>query len=135
MTRENKRNKVVYIPYIISNSGNEYVPNMIKILQDEYIVFGNLAGSANILQMLQTKAVFLNWIEDQSEFGSKMKVQLILHKLLGAKIIWVFHNKYPHDAAFDHKVISNMNWLARHSSIIMLHSKKQQKIHSKCGTK
>jgi len=114
------------MPYPIKgNKINEYLTNMVEILQDEYTVTGLLAEPADLLQMLHTKAVFLNWIENLDQLDTKMKFQLILYKLLGARIVWVFHNKCPHDTSLGSRDINvrNMYWLARHSSIIMLHSR------------
>ncbi len=125
-----KRNKIVYMPYPVKgNKINEYLTNMVRILQDEYMVFGSLAEPTDLLQMLQTKAVFLNWIENLNQLDAGMKLQLMLYRLFGAKIIWVFHDKCPHDIAPDSKDanILNMYWLADHSSIIMLHSKSSRK--------
>lgn len=125
-----KRDKIVYIPYPVKgNKINEYLTNMVKILQDEYQVLGDLAEPTDLLQMLRTKAVFLNWMENQDQFNVKMKIQLMLYKLLGAKIVWVFHNKCPHDAIRGSKNSSvlNMHWLARNSSIIILHSRSSKK--------
>lgn len=126
----NKRNKIVYLPYPVKgNKINEYLTNMVSILQDEYTVLGSLAEPTDLLQMLQTRAVFLNWIENLNQLDTKMKVQLMLYKLFGAKIVWVFHDKSPHDIDPDSKDINicNMHWLANYSSVIMLHSKSSRK--------
>ena len=121
-----KRNKIVYLPFTVKGGKiNEYTCNMIKLLQDRYVVIGTLAELTDILQVLQTKAVFLNWVED--DLDNKMKAQLLVYKLLGAKIIWVFHNKYPHDHIENERIIKNIDWLANHSSIILLHSKNSRK--------
>ncbi|MCD7726290.1 MAG: glycosyltransferase [Clostridiales bacterium] len=121
-----KRDQVVYIPcQIRADRINEYTSNMIGILQERYKVTGVLAEPANILQMMQTKAVFLNWVEDDLDL--KMKLQLLLHKAAGVKIIWVFHNKYPHDREYSERIVSNMRWLADHSSVVMLHSENSRR--------
>lgn len=128
MDRNCKRNKILYLPYPVrGNRINEYIANMVNILQDEYLVLENLAEPFNIPQMLQTKAIFLNWIENGNQLNFKVKVQLLLYKLFGTKVIWVFHNKYPHGVVAKNKCIRNMNWLARNSSIIILHSKESRK--------
>ncbi len=117
-----KRDTIVYIPYIRSVISNEHEVNKIDILKRKYHVTGCLAEPTDVYQMLKTKAVFLNWVEDKLD--TKMRIQLCLYKLFGAKIIWVFHNKYPHEAAEgDKRVISNMRWLADLANYIMLHSK------------
>lgn len=122
----NIKDKIVYIPIPVKRDKiNEYTLNMVKLLQDKYNVLADMAEPTDILQMLQTKAVFLNWVE--TELNRKMKVQLLLYKVFGTKVIWVFHNKYPHDTKEKNEIASNMNWLAKHSSIIILHSKSSRK--------
>lgn len=125
-----RRNKIVYMPYPVKgNKINEYLTNMVRILQDEYMVLGSLAEPTDLSQMLRTKAVILNWIENLNQLDPRMKIQLMLYKLLGARIIWVFHDRCPHDIDPDSKDIDilNMNWLADHCSDIMLHSKNSRK--------
>ncbi len=120
------RDKVVYIPYPVKgNRINEYTSNMVKLLKKDYSVLGNLAEPTDIFQMLQTKAVFLNWMENGLD--KKLKLQLLLHKIFGAKIVWVFHNKQPHEVNEADITQKNVQWLAEISSIIMLHSKCSKK--------
>lgn len=126
MLGKNRRDTVVYVPYPVKGAKiNEYISNMVRILQDKYSVIGDLAELTDILQMLRTKAVFLNWIE--TGLNRKMKIQLKLYKLLGAKVIWVFHNKYPHDTTQSNEIVGNMEWLARNCSVILIHSKSSRK--------
>ncbi len=115
------RNRIVYLPKLSKGITNEYVYNMVNILQDEYFVAGDLIAFASLIQLFRTKAVFLNWVD--SCLDVKMKFQLLLHQVCGAKIVWVFHNKYPHGKTVDSQVLDNMKWLAENSNIIMLHSK------------
>lgn len=117
-----KRNTIIYIPYWKKNSKiNEYIMNMILLLQEQYLVNGSLAEPFEITKMIHVKAVFLNWIEQ--DLDTRMKIQILLHKIMGAKIIWVFHNKYPHVVQQNAHVYKNMNWIADYSSVIVLHSK------------
>lgn len=117
------RNIVVYIPYYESGAQtNRYIIHMIKILKGKYVVEGRLAEPLEILRLLKTKAVFLNWEEDCLDM--KKKVQLCFYKLFGAKIIWVFHNRMPHGAMNgNNDSRRNMVWLADKASHIVLHSK------------
>ncbi len=130
MTKECRRNIIIYIPYskekVRSDYTNDYTYNMIQILKGKYTVDGKLASPINVVQMLKTKAVFLNWVEGTG-MGFGMKLQILLHKLYGAKIIWVFHNRYPHDHAVNRISSGNMHWLAKHCSVIMLHAKSSVK--------
>lgn len=120
------KDTIIYIPYYVkSEKNNEYTLNMINILKEKYTVTGILSSPSDIVQLLKTRAVFLNWIE--TDLDIKMKSQLFCYKLAGAKIIWVFHNKYPHDTDCEGRITDNMHWLARHSSVILLHSKSSKK--------
>lgn len=122
---DKNRKFIVYIPYCKGGrtvNSNEYISNMIGILEEEYHVEGELSAPLNISRLLSTKAVFLNWVEG-AELNKRMRIKLIFYKLFGAKVIWVFHNKYPHDAAVNKVSTGNMNWLAQHSDTIILHSK------------
>ncbi len=122
MLKYNKRNKIIYIPYPEKKSNiNEYTLNMIKILQEQYSVTGKIAKPVHIGDILHTKAIFLNWIEDK--LNAEMKIQLMIYRILGVKIIWVFHNKYPHDIIQSKEIAQNMLWLARNSTTIVVHSK------------
>lgn len=124
MTGRNRK-RVVYIPCRKGGrtvNSNKYVSNMIGILEEDYHVTGELAALPDLLSMLGTKAVFLNWVENGG-LDTGMKSKLMAHKLFGAKIIWVFHNKYPHDVIPNKANTRDMDWLARHSNVIMLHSK------------
>ncbi len=126
MLREKKRDRVVYIPYSERRKTvNEYTLNMVRILQDRYYVTGKLTKLTNISQILKTKAVFLNWIE--KELDKKLKIQLLFHQLFGVKIIWVFHNKVPHEMVDDNRAKKSMKWLANQSDVIILHSKSSKK--------
>lgn len=114
------------MPYPIKgNKINEYTTNMVNILKKKYDVIQDLAEPVDVFQMLRTKAVFLNWVE--SSLTLKMKVQLLQYKILGAKIVWVFHNRQPHETTDVAGVSANMVWLADHSNIILLHSKSSKK--------
>lgn len=121
-----KRNQIIYLPFPVKgNRINEYTQNMVNILRQKYSIVANLAEPTNVMQMLRTKAVFLNWVED--DLDSKTKIQIWLHRLFGAKVVWVFHNKYPHDSENNAKIAEDMKWLADQSSIILLHAKSSKK--------
>lgn len=130
MNHKCDRNIIVYIPYCNrgakTSNPNQYTLNMVDILKDEYCVTGDLAKMTDLLQILKTKAVFLNWVEG-TILNRRMKILLLFYQRLGAKLIWVFHNKYPHDAEKNDRIVSNMEWLADHSDVIVLHSKCSRK--------
>lgn len=120
-----KRNQIIYIPYPIrGNKINESQLKIVEILKKKYSVSGNLIIPTNIYEILHIKAIFLNWAEEYLD--NSMKYQLLLYQLFGVKIIWVFHNKLPHDVKASHKIVNNMKWLADKSNIICLFSKNSQ---------
>ena len=43
---------------------NDYVINMIRILEKRYMVTGELAEMIDIPIMIKTKAVILNWVKE-----------------------------------------------------------------------
>ncbi len=118
-----KRNTIIYIPYNVKGEKVlEYTVNMIKILEKRYDVVGELAEMWDIFSMINTKAVFLNWMEERLD--REIKLKLIMYKAMGAKIIWVFHNRFPHEASKGSRyVINNMRWLADKADCIILHSR------------
>lgn len=122
-----QKNKIIYIPYYNKNGDvYEYPVNMIKILDKKYDVSGQMAELNNVVDIIKTKAVFLNWVE--GKLSTKMKIQLYVYKLFGTRVIWVFHNKFPHQTTEeDKKIVGNMTWLANHASYIILHSKSSRK--------
>ena len=116
------RKRVVYIPYPIKgNKVNESQTCLVEILSKKYTVCGELTDPADIVGMLGTKAVFLNWVEEKLD--KRMKCQLLLYQLFGAKIVWVFHNRLPHDMKPGSRDAENMKWLADRCDIIWLLSK------------
>lgn len=123
-----KRNRIIYIPYYEKGAQtNEYIIHMIRLLEKKYIVKGNLAEPIEFLSMLKTNAVFLNWEEDYLD--KKRKIQIFLHKVFGAQIIWVFHNRMPHYEGIKKEMDlrKNMIWLADQASHIVLHSRSSER--------
>jgi len=116
----------VFIPYPVKgNKVNEFQTYLVDILSKKYKVCGDLTMPMDIAGMLDTKAIFLNWVEEKLD--GKMKLQLLLCQLMGAKIVWVFHNRQPHDMKSDSKAVENMKWLADKCDIIWLLSKNSRK--------
>lgn len=117
-----KRDKIVYIPYqTIYLNHNRYSINMIRVLEQKYRVRSKMAEPSEILDILDTKAVILNWVE--TDFDDQMKINILWHRMLGVKIIWFFHDKYPHNTPKDKRIMENMRWLAKNSTAIVIHSK------------
>lgn len=120
------RNQIVYIPYPSKqNKINESQATVVRILHRKYKICRELAVPTKFSEMIKTKTVILNWIEDGLDY--KMKFQLLLYQLLGAKIVWAFHNKVPHDTECRKNAVKNMKWLADRSNCIWLYSQNSRK--------
>lgn len=104
----------------MDNRSNLYMSNMYDLLSEQYEIMGIEQISNDISKIKRTKAVILNWIE--SSLDKRVKRNLILYKMMGVKIYWVFHNRVPHDCD-QNSEIKNMGWLANFCDYIILHSK------------
>lgn len=104
----------------MDNRNNLYLSNMYDLLSDQYEIMGIEQISNDINKIKKTKAVILNWIE--SSLDNRVKRNLILYKMMGVKICWVFHNRIPHDCD-QNSQIKNMGWLADFCHYIILLSK------------
>lgn len=112
---------IIYDPFLGLNA---YIENMKKCWGELYRVVSPSGAEDNICMLLNTKAIVLNWIEyDLSR--NKMR-RLIWYKTLGIKIIWVFHNRIPHDSSENareiDKIRKKMAFIAKISDVIILHS-------------
>ena len=114
-----RRDRVVIIPY--GRTGNENEVNKLRILEENYDVYGCLAEPLDLREMIRTKAVFLGWTEQILD--ARLKTILLLYKLTGTRIFWYYHNKLPHEYESSGKAKKNIRWLADHSTKILLHSK------------
>ena len=92
---------------------------MMDILRISYEVTRLEKVSVNRDKIRETDVIVLNWAE--AYLDAELKRRILLYKLSGIKIIWVFHNKVPHDND-DSFAKKKMRWLAAISDIIICHS-------------
>lgn len=108
---------------------NAYIENMKKCWEYFYTVISPERAENNLYVLLNTKAVVLNWIENQ--LTQEDKKRLIWYKLLGIKVIWVYHNRMPHSTVTvpgqTKKAGKNMKFMAKISNVIMIHSRNSLK--------
>ncbi len=116
-----ERKNIVFFPAPGSSDGdNLFVRNMIELISWNYHVAAMEQISNDQIKIRGVQAVILNWAE--TELDPHMKRILLLYKLLGVKICWVFHNRVPHDCKKISQ-IKNMKWLADRCDCILLLSK------------
>ncbi len=116
-----EKDGIVFLPTPGSGDGeNVFVRRMIKLLSVKYNVKGIEQVSNDWKKIKNIKAVILNWVEN--DLDGHLKRYVVLYKIFGVKICWVFHNRVPHEGNKDLQ-IENMRWMANHSDFIFLLSK------------
>lgn len=118
-----------YIIYSPFQGSNVYIDNMKRCWEKLFEVISPMSAEGNLYILLNTKAIILNWTE--AGLDSKKERQLLWYKALGIKIIWVFHNRIPHNTgktAEEMKIQrKNMRFMAKISNAIILHSENSRK--------
>lgn len=120
------RDRIIVMPYsYIDNAPNRIIRNMVSILQENYEIVGQMSPSMNPIAMMKTKAIILNWSEQN--ITEEQKKQILRYKEYGTKIIWFFHNRVAHESQNVEKESANMIWLADNSDYIAVLSKTSKK--------
>lgn len=108
---------------------NAYIENMKKCWEHFYTVISYKQAENNLYLLLNTKIIVLNWIEN--ELTQKNKMELMKYKLMGIKIIWVYHNRMPHSTVTEFGKIErsrkNIDFMAKISDMIIIHSRNSYK--------
>ena len=98
------------------NSLNETLNNKKKFNETEYFIFN------------WYESLYTNSLLNQSKIFIKKFRLLINLKLNNKKIIWVLHNKIPHDDKYVFYSKFLMKWLVNNSYKIIIHSNESKKI-------
>lgn len=116
-----EKNRIAIFPAPgTDNRNNLFISNMFDLLSEQYDIVGIEQVSNNINEIKKVKAVILNWMENS--LSDHVKRNLILYKMMGVKICWIFHNRIPHDCSRKAE-IKNMEWLADFCNYIIVLSK------------
>lgn len=99
------------------NRNNLFISNMFDMLSEKYDIVGIEQVSNDINKVKKVRAVILNWIENS--LNDSTKRNLILYKMMGVKVCWVFHNRMPHDCSKKSE-IKNIEWLADFCNYIIV---------------
>lgn len=119
------RDYIIFYPYEEKQNTNYYITNMIAILKEKYNIISLDTFRENIKLISRIKAVHLNWFENNERFYDYFL--LLLLKLCGTKVIWVFHNKQPHECSRPILINIKYKYLAELSNTIIIHSKNSKK--------
>ncbi|MBD5448761.1 MAG: glycosyltransferase [Lachnospiraceae bacterium] len=106
-------------PY--NGNGNAYIDNMVSILSQYFYVIPFDEKKGSFREIKKCKGIILSWYEDGLNIFKG--IRLGVYKLAGVKIIWVFHNRFPHQPKNHFIAWLKMQSMIFLSDIIILHSK------------
>ena len=117
--RFDMRETVAFYPY--SPDGVSYIGYIQSFVRSRYDVVDYAFLRQRIVDVVDVKFIYLNWIED---ILTDTDIQLLQKaKECDVKIIWTYHNKISHDACCIENSISKLRFLADVADVIILHSK------------
>ena len=109
---------LVLVPF---RGRNAYINNTNRMLSKYYDVISWEYLEKHPLLFFRLKGIYLNWIENT--ITPLQKAKLILMRLCGKKVVWVFHNSMPHEHQDRAKSTKNYIFMAHISSHILIHSR------------
>lgn len=113
------KERIAFYPFVSSN--NEYIVIIRNMLRERYELVDYEDLKNGILDIKYISAIYLNWIENV--FDTSDKIILEEAKKNNIRIIWVFHNKIPHDSTDVEKKEELMLYLMGISDTILIHSR------------
>ena len=84
---------IAFYPY--TNPEMSYINSVQSMIQSKYYVASYQDVKNGLFDLKDVGVLYLNWIEGNSDLEDKKFLER--SKSLGVKIVWVFHNKIPHD--------------------------------------
>lgn len=122
--RRQDRNIVAFFPYSLCQTS--YIYTMQGFLESKYKVidYSNLLDG--VYDLWEIKSIYLNWSENvfkDNDIGLIKKA-----KCCGVKIVWVYHNKIPHDSDKTDMAIKNTRFFIKISDVIIIHSRQSIEI-------
>ena len=125
--RRQERNIVAIFPYSLCQTS--YIYTMQGFLESEYKVIDYFDLLDGLYDLWEIRTIYLNWPENMIK---DKDIRLIKKaKLCGVKIVWVYHNKIPHDSDKTDMVIGNTRFLIKISDVIIIHSHQSVEILKK----
>lgn len=120
-----KKKDMAFYPYI-EHRRQSYIWNMMNILRRQGVkLHSYMHGIKNLENLMKCRYIYLNWFEDELTLYDKGC--LIAARLMGKKIIWVFHNRVPHDSSDYAKDVKKMFFMSKVATYILLHSNNSRK--------
>lgn len=111
---------IAFYPYKFNQLN--YICMMQQFIAEKYDVVAYEELKQRLYDMSSIRTIYLNWIENNmTETDRKV---LKKARLYGKKVVWVFHNKIQHDCEDREQLISNIQYLIKYSTHIIIHCKK-----------
>lgn len=111
--------KVALYPY--NNTTNDYISSMQRIIESEYEVVNYCDYKRGAIKLSSIDYLYLNWIENIMDEDDEYAIKKA--KECGIKIIWVFHNRIPHDSENPSEAERRMRFMIDNADSIIIHSK------------
>lgn len=115
-----KRKKyIAFHPY--SGKTDSYIDIMHRMISNHCQTVDYLDCKADIYEKSDISVIYLNWIEDIMDDSDRLFLQKAAAR--GVRIVWVFHNKLPHDARLQNDgKLADMRFLTQLADRIVIHS-------------
>lgn len=122
--RRQDRNIVAFYPYSLCQTS--YIYTMQGFLESKYKVIDYFDLLNGVYDLWEIRSIYLNWPENMVK---DKDIRLIKKaKCYGVKIVWVYHNKIPHDSDITDMVTRNTRFLIKISDVIIIHSRQSVEI-------
>ena len=122
--RKQERNIVAFYPYSLCQTS--YIHTMQGFLESKYEVIDYFDLLDGFYDLREIRSIYLNWPENMIKDND---IRLIKKaKLCGVRIVWVYHNKIPHDSDKTDMVVRNTKFLIKISNIIIIHSRQSVEV-------
>ena len=100
---------------------DSYIHMMREMIARHFDVIDYISLKKQKHRLLGVKYIYLNWIENRLDDDDRKLLKMA--SMIGIRVIWVFHNKMPHDAHDDmEEKRENMRFLTRMADKIIIHS-------------
>ncbi len=117
--RRQERNIVAFYPYSLCQTS--YIYTMQGLLESKYKVIDYFDLLDGLYDLCEIRSIYLNWPET---IMKDRDIRLIKRaKFYGVRIVWVYHNRVPHDSFTIDMAVENTRFLIKMSDTIIIHSR------------
>ncbi len=110
---------LAFYPYLPDQCS--YLGTMFGFLSDKYQIINYEYAREGFVSLEQIDCIYLNWIENELKEADKEYIERAVLK--GIPVVWVFHNRIPHDSD-ETSALEKITWIAVHSTRIIVHSRR-----------